>query len=188
MLAKKSRIFVVRPPAPPCYPAPMKLGLLSDTHGHTTRTAHACRLLLDAGAEHLIHCGDIGGEGVLAEIAAAVAPRKLRASVVLGNVDQWNDDYRFFPTSAGIDLLGRVGEITLDGVPIAIVHGDDAAALGRAIHSGKFRYVFTGHTHAFSDERTGPTRVVNPGAVFRSPHPSVALLDTGTDTLTQLLL
>ena len=166
----------------------MKIGLLSDTHGHAPRTAAACRLLLDAGAAHLIHCGDIGGDSVLAELAAAVAPKKVRVSAVLGNVDLWSDDYRFFPTNTGIDLLGRVGELSLDGIAMAIVHGDDAAALGRAIHSGKYRYVFTGHTHAFSDERTGPTRVINRGAVYRSPHPGVALLDTADDTLSRMLL
>ena len=37
-----------------------------------------------------------------------------------------------------------------------------------------------------ADERVGPTRWVNPGALYRAPSWTVALIDLGTDTL-QLL-
>ena len=46
----------------------MKIGILSDTHGHLTRSLAAIECLLDAGAEMLIHCGDIGSEQILIEL------------------------------------------------------------------------------------------------------------------------
>jgi hypothetical protein len=103
----------------------MILGILSDSHGHVPRTRAALQLLLDAGAEQIIHCGDIGGEAVLAEIAALTGPRKVPACAVLGNVD-W-EDIRLMNAFAGMGLrvLGRKGEIHLDGRKAAIVHGDD---------------------------------------------------------------
>ena len=45
------------------------------------------------------------------------------------------------------------------------------------------RYLCHGHTHARADGRQGPTRVINPGALFRATVYSVAVLDPETDQL-----
>ena len=52
---------------------------------------------------------------------------------------------------------------------------------------GQFPYVCHGHTHRLRDDRIGDVRVINPGALNhpRNPrHPTIAVLDTATDTLT----
>ena len=38
----------------------MKIGILSDSHGKTRRLSAAIELLVDRGAEAIVHCGDIG--------------------------------------------------------------------------------------------------------------------------------
>lgn len=47
----------------------MIVGIMSDSHGDAAATARAVALLKSLGAEHYIHCGDVCGENVLAEMA-----------------------------------------------------------------------------------------------------------------------
>ena len=56
----------------------MKLGLISDTHGHVPNGVHAAL----AGVDHILHAGDVGSMDVLTELEA-IAP----VSAVLGNTD-----------------------------------------------------------------------------------------------------
>ncbi|MGA3284479.1 MAG: metallophosphoesterase family protein [Verrucomicrobiota bacterium] len=56
----------------------MKLGVISDTHGFLDPKV----LKLFAGVGHILHAGDIGSDGIIAELEA-VAP----VTVVLGNTD-----------------------------------------------------------------------------------------------------
>ncbi|MDP7168546.1 MAG: metallophosphoesterase family protein [Nitrospinota bacterium] len=56
-----------------------RLMILSDTHGQLPReVARACE-----GADHIIHAGDVGGDGILPELES-MAP----VTVVCGNVDR----------------------------------------------------------------------------------------------------
>ena len=42
---------------------------------------------------------------------------------------------------------------------------------------GAFDFLFYGHTHVAEEHRTGPTRVINPGALHRARVKSVLVLD-----------
>lgn len=158
----------------------MKLGILSDTHGQVRRTRAAAEQLKARGVEAVIHCGDIGSQAVLLELVEAFAPPAIPVHAVYGNVDY--DDY----VGAGIELHGRFADLELGGRRIAIVHGDDGGRLYVACTSGRYDYVFTGHTHAREDRRQGRTRIINPGALQRTPQPGVAVLDLETDALTRI--
>lgn len=69
----------------------MIIGLLSDTHGNVSRTRTALEALSAAGAEHLIHCGDLGGEDVLT-LLFEKQQEGVPVTAVAGNVDEWNPD------------------------------------------------------------------------------------------------
>jgi len=45
----------------------MRIGILSDSHDQRQRTARAVALLVDQGAEALVHCGDLPSPGVVHE-------------------------------------------------------------------------------------------------------------------------
>jgi predicted phosphodiesterase len=60
---------------------------------------------------------------------------------------------------------------------VALLHGHDVKLLHRTIHSGHWDLVCHGHTHAFSSTRQGQTLVLNPGAVSRTRHPSLAVVE-----------
>jgi putative phosphoesterase len=157
----------------------MRIGILSDTHDQVARTSLAVRRLADAGAEALVHCGDLTGPDVVYECAG------LPAYFVFGNNDYAQTGLQRAMSEIGGVCLGRSGELELAGRRIAVTHGDSTKEVKR-LASLEPDYLFYGHSHSPADERVGPTRWVNPGALHRAALWTVALLDLKTDTL-QLL-
>ena len=155
----------------------MLLGLLSDTHDQVERTAGAAALLAAEGAEVLIHLGDLTGPAVVRAVAGAGLP----CHYVWGN-----NDYR--PGGLGADdrrdrRVGprpRRGVLELDGRRIAATHGHLTGEFRRLLLE-RPDYLLFGHTHQPLDERDGPTRQVNPGALHRARRWTVAVLDLGRD-------
>ena len=162
----------------------MIIGILSDSHGDCERTLRAAQELCRKGAKALIHCGDIGSEGVLQELAGIDIP----VHAVLGNVDLYDPFLKSFPTDIGIQIHGRFADLHLGQKRIAVMHGDDEKKLFETIKSDAYDYVFRGHTHIRSDEHIGKTRVINPGALYRTHTHSVALLDVIKDDLEFILV
>lgn len=160
----------------------MVVGLLSDSHGKTGLTAEAVRLLLEGGAERLLHCGDIGSTDILDLLAGGPA------DAVLGNCDDDAPALLRHAEAVGVRLHVPFADLTLAGVSIAVIHGDDEQALQRLLRTGGYRYVFSGHTHVAHDRKVGRTRWINPGAIHRANRPSVATLDLRTGLLTSLAL
>jgi putative phosphoesterase len=158
----------------------MRIGILSDTHAHVIRSIRAIEALLSRDVKAVLHCGDIGSDEVLEEIAARCAAHGVSFHAVLGNVDEYAAR-----SWRGMNRrpIKRHEELTLDGKRIALIHGHHVAVVERAIASGRYDYICTGHTHQRRDERIGRTRIINPGAVYRANPPTVALLDLASDRL-----
>jgi len=161
----------------------MKLGILSESHGSVFRTKAGMRQLLSHPVETVIHCGDIGSESVVIELQSWLEAKKIPFYAVLGNVDYPDDAFLHLSKPGEFEILGRFGDVKIANKRIAIVHGDDTTKLSFAITSGDYDYVFTGHTHQKDDRRYENTRVINPGAVYRSSEPTVAILDLANDAL-----
>lgn len=154
----------------------MRVGVLSDTHDQRTRTAAAVRRLIHEGAEVLIHCGDLTGPDIVYECA------DLLSYFVFGNNDYDERALRRAMNDIGGVCLGRSGEVSLAGRRVAVNHGDLEGEI-RRIAAQHPDYLLFGHSHRASDERVGPTRWINPGALHRAKTWTVALLDLETDVL-----
>jgi predicted phosphodiesterase len=74
-------------------------------------------------------------------------------------------------------LHEHFGSVELEGVKIAFLHGDDAGLLRDVERSGHYDFLFYGHTHHAEEHRTGPTRVINPGALHRARPKTFIVLD-----------
>jgi putative phosphoesterase len=160
----------------------MKIGIISDTHGQVDLAHSAAREFIFRGAEAVLHCGDIGCDMVLTEMASLFQTLEIRLYVVLGNcdiVEQWD----FYPEDIGVEVLGRFGELELAGKQIAMVHSDDANAFEQAAAADQYDYLLSGHTHVRHDRREKRTRLINPGSAGRGMHPSCAMLDLVEDEL-----
>jgi putative phosphoesterase len=159
----------------------VKIGILSDTHSRFSIALEAVRLLQQAGAEELIHCGDVGEERVLDALVG------LPAAFVFGNNDYDRDGLRKYAGLIGVHCLGAYGVLERAGKRLAVTHGDDFRLISRLQRPPTtVDYLFTGHTHVRHDQRINGVRCINPGALYRAAIKSVALLDLSTDTLTFL--
>jgi putative phosphoesterase len=154
----------------------MKLGILSDTHDQVERTSLAVSTLIRAGAEALVHCGDITCPAVVLECGG------LPGYYVFGNNDFDHDELRRTILGVGGVCLGRGGTIELDGRRVAVTHGDSSREVRRLLDLHP-DYLLFGHSHQAADERRGATRWINPGALHRASPWSVALLDLQADLL-----
>lgn len=162
----------------------MKLGLLSDTHNQLPESRRALDLLLALEAQHLVHAGD-AGENVVELLSALCRRLQLRAHVAIGNCDRASlADGAFFPQPPGIER-GPTLEFVLEHKRCLVLHGDQFREVERALSSGKYDYVFTGHTHEPHDQRVNRTRWINPGSAVRPRRgpPTAAVLNLTTDEL-----
>jgi len=154
----------------------MRLGIISDTHDQLERTRQAVALLVEAGAEALIHCGDLLGPPIVE--ACSVLP----AYFVFGNNEDDLPGLRRAMRAANAVCLEYAGQIELAGKRIAVTHGHLDKELRRLAET-KPDYLLTGHSHVRHDYREGAARHINPGALHRAAEFSVAVLDLHTDEL-----
>jgi putative phosphoesterase len=122
------------------------IGLISDTHG-LVRPGVFDAL---AGVDVILHAGDVGGEGVLDELAL-IAP--VRA--VCGNTDPEDDD-----------RLPAELVYTVAGVDIHVSHGDELGAPSPELLLERYpqAVLVYGHTHRPLITRVAGRLVINPGS------------------------
>ncbi len=157
----------------------MKIGILSDTHDHQANTLAALAIFRAEGVSQLLHCGDITTPGFVGVFAGWTI------TFVSGNMDRQLAELADAARAIGATPPREQVSLTLDGHPIAMMHGHHDEVLQNLIEAQTYRYVLHGHTHARRDDRIGQTRVINPGALGstrRGPR-SVAVLDLAGDHL-----
>ena len=160
----------------------MKVGIISDTHGQVDLALAAAREFIFRGVEAVLHCGDIGSEMVLTEMAAIFQALEIPVYAVLGNCDS-PSEWDFYPSDIGVEILGRFGEVDLAGKRIAMLHSDDEDAFDRVAAADEYDYLLSGHSHVRHDRRKRKTRLINPGSAGRGMHPSCAILELVDDEL-----
>ena len=152
----------------------MKLGIISDTHGHLPNAQAAVRMLESLEVDEILHCGDIGS----AEVANLFAAWPLH--FVLGNCDSDAVDLRRGLISPQHQCHGRFADLTLGGKRIALLHSDDAKLFHKVIQSETYDLVCYGHSHIAEQHLVGKTLVLNPGALFRAARYTIAQYDCDT--------
>ena len=140
-----------------------RLGVISDTHGRVDPALHE----IFAGVERIVHAGDIGAAGVLAELAT-IAP----VTAVRGNSDAYFGSEEL-PDEVALVVAGR--RLLMGHVRAALLQRHEPASEG-------FDIVVTGHSHRFAESREAGVLYLNPGAAgtarFGLPR-SVAIVELG---------
>ncbi len=154
----------------------MRLGIMSDSHGRVALVRQALAVLKVAGAQGVVHCGDVGGLEVLDELLG------WRCWFVWGNTDRPWPSWEHHVRALGLPWPDGPLSLTLAGRKVAVFHGHEPG-IQAAADSGRHDYLFHGHTHQRDDYRRGTLRIINPGALHRVSVPTVALLDLGRDDL-----
>ena len=149
----------------------MRLGIISDTHGHVEHTRPAVRMLESLDVDVVLHCGDVGSIAVVEMLAA------WPAHFVFGNCDSDLANFAAAIEKLGQTCHGQFGDLEFDGVRVALLHSHDGRRFRETINGGEYRLVCYGHTHVAAMDRRGPTLVLNPGAIYRANPHSIAIVD-----------
>jgi putative phosphoesterase len=155
----------------------MLIGLISDTHDRLPIIEKAVKRLNEENVELVLHAGDY--------VAPFVIPKfkdlKAKLIGVFGNND---GDHEFlkrrFSENKNLEIRERFAMIQVDGLKIALLHGDEEELLKALIESQGFDVVVCGHVHTAGVYRKGKTLVVNPGEVcgYLTGKSTLALFDT----------
>lgn len=160
----------------------MRIGIVSDTHDRGEAVSEAVRLLGEAGAELILHCGDIESPDTV------LLFQPIPTHFVFGNWDKDKAKLAAAIKSVGGQYNESFGAIELGGKRIAWVHSHERHQLYQLERSDYFDYVFYGHTHVREQHRTGKTVVANPGALFRANPKTCLLLDVTTGEMKPILV
>jgi len=153
----------------------MKIGVVSDTHGHVLNAQAAARMLEALEVAAVLHCGDIGSPQIPTVFS------RWPTHYVLGNVDHYEDElYAAAVMAASGTFHARFADLTLAGKRIAVLHSDDAKRFRLTIAGGDYDLVCYGHTHEAEQHHEGKTLVLNPGALYRASKHQIAVVDLET--------
>lgn len=157
----------------------MLVGIIADTHDNLKMVDKAVGKLNERNVELVLHGGDY--------VAPFVIPRfkKLKGRLigVFGNNDGDHELLKKrFSESDRLEMRENFAEIVVNGLKIALLHGNEEELLNVLVSSECFDIVVHGHTHRAEVCQKGRTLVVNPGEVcgYLSGKSTIALLDTST--------
>jgi hypothetical protein len=149
----------------------MRIGIVSDTHGNLRMVNRALLELRERGISTVLHCGDID------DAKTVKLFRGFTTHFVFGNCDLDKGALRAAMARIGATLHDHFGSVELEGVKLAFLHGDDKTLMRDVEHSGYYDFLFYGHTHQAEEHHSGPTRVINPGALHRARPKTFLVLD-----------
>jgi len=158
----------------------MKLAIISDTHDNLAILEKAVNWMKENNIEEIIHCGDICSPNTLQWLAENF-PGKMH--LVFGNVDNGQDEMaKIAKKNSNIFLCGKSGEIKINSQKISFCHHP---ALARKLaQTGRYNFVFYGHTHQPWEEELNGCRLINPGNLSNMLYKaSFAVYDTKTEKL-----
>jgi putative phosphoesterase len=149
----------------------MKIAVISDTHSRHATVSRALAELEARGVTTVIHCGDIEDAETVCQFQG------LTTHFVFGNCDGDKPGLRAAMAQAGATLHEDFGHIEIAERKLAFLHGDDKRLFHDVEYSGAYDFLFYGHTHQAEEHVTGPTRVINPGALHRARPKQFIVLD-----------
>ncbi|HJN17586.1 MAG TPA: metallophosphoesterase family protein [Armatimonadota bacterium] len=161
----------------------MKIAVISDSHDHLIPLRAALERAAEAGAEALIHCGDLSAPFVIAALKRFHGP----VHVVFGN----NDGDIFLQSNlargSNVTLHGTVMELEIGGRKLLATHEPPTAEAFAA--TGQYDAVFYGHVHQAAEKRVGETLVLGAGELMGFKEtPSFAMYDTDTNAAERISL
>jgi len=127
----------------------LKIGIMSDTHKKLGRAKKAVDLLIDNGAEFIVHAGDIVREELLEYLE-----EKIRYVAVLGN-----NDYHLYSVVDKYNLVSEPYYFKLANKTWKLMH------YPKHIFPLDTDIIVYGHTHDVDISFNGRNLILNPGEV-----------------------
>jgi len=164
----------------------MQIAIIADTHDNIPNLKKVLDYCRENKIEKLIHCGD------LAEIETLDFIRENFSGDIFwtfGNMDRGHSAE--YPFSDGkyqsINIFSKHGEVEIANRKIAFVHYPDYAK--KLAESGRFDFVFYGHTHKPWTEKIGNCEMLNPGNVSNQIYqPTFAIWDSNKNNFNLIII
>lgn len=136
----------------------MKIGIVSDTHDNLDKAEAAVEFFDEQECEKVVHCGDM-----IAPFTARLFDAEFDFYAVRGNNDgEWN--LKQTVEEFG-EFYNNLAELEFEGKEIAVYHGTEEEIVDALVESGKYDYVFRGHTHEKNLREYEATIEINPGGI-----------------------
>ena len=154
----------------------MKIGVISDTHDDVENTKKAAQVFKEKRVDLVFHLGDYISPPIVKLF------KGLKLIGVFGN----NDGHKFVLTKAFDEINGEIkgdfGAVEIEGIKIALYHGEFSEISDSLAKSGKYDIVLTGHWHKSEIKKMGKTLWVILGSANRffaeNMTPVIGTLDT----------
>jgi len=156
----------------------MIVGLIADTHDRLPFIDKAVERLNQEKVDLVLHAGDYIAGFSVQRFKSLKAP----LIGIFGNNDGDHELLQRKFKELGAELRGRFAEIRVDGLRIAMLHGEEEELLNSLINTERYDFIVHGHTHEAKTYRKGKTLIVNPGEVcgYVSGKSTIAILNTET--------
>lgn len=167
----------------------MKIGIISDTHGHEGAWVRAAEKFFD-GADLILHAGDVAYHGPRNPMKADYNPmgiiERINASEIPVVIAKGNCDADVDASCLAVPLMAPYAYVVWEGRRIIVTHGDavmsDAEKDAMAAHL-KADLFISGHIHVTVLEKRGRTVFLNPGSAALTKRPdgrnTLAVLEDG---------
>jgi uncharacterized protein len=153
------------------------IGLVSDTHDNARAIERATEHFRARRPSIILHLGDITTPSTLGIFEG------LPLRFVFGNNDRAREALREQSHRMGFGEPDDLVQLEIEGKRICMYHGTDSGEVTRLAESARYDYLLVGHTHRRRDEHRGTTRIINPGALYRTRNKTIAFLEPVSGTL-----
>lgn len=174
----------------------MKIGIISDTHGHEMAWANACERFFK-GADLILHAGDVLYHGPRNPMKADYNPAGLVARINSCDIPvviaKGNCDSSVDASCIDLPIEAPYAYVVWEGLRIIVTHGDavmtdaEKDALARHLRADLF---ISGHIHTTVLEKRGQTVFLNPGSAALSKREdgknTIAVLEDGVIRILEL--
>lgn len=156
----------------------MKIVIISDVHNNTVNFKKVLDYCENKNIKKIICCGDLASQEALDFFCDNFSGK---IYYTFGNMDNGHlKDFEFVPEYKNAKLFKNYGEVEIGGSKIAFVHYPRIAK--ELCESGKYKFVFYGHTHEPWEENINKCKMLNPGTVGGERNfPTFAVWDTKSD-------
>ncbi|MCL4378412.1 MAG: metallophosphoesterase [Actinobacteria bacterium] len=155
----------------------MKLGIISDTHDDVENVKKVIEIFKEKKIDIIIHLGDYVSPPIV----------KLFKGFNLTGIFGNNDGFQFGLINTFNEIDGRIigghfAKLIIDGLKIALYHGEFREVSEALAKSGDFDVIFTGHFHLMEEKKFEKTQLISPGSPHKfltnDENPSAAIFDT----------
>jgi len=151
------------------------IGIISDSHDNINAIRKAVELFNEKKVKAVLHAGDL----VSPFTARAFKELESKLYFVFGNNDGDKVTLTKRFEEIGATSCGDFGDLTIDGLHIALLHGTNETLVKALAKSGEFDVVVRGHTHEPGVKIIEGVPVINPGEAsgVLSEKSTVAILE-----------